>query len=91
MGKTNPTYRQLLDKWIDEWKYFREGLRNDWPEAFDELMDGAKQHADAASYSNPVGPQEIESHALISICLEQQRQLRDLDCRISELEPSTNE
>lgn len=86
MGKTNPTYRQLLDEWIDDWKHFRRGLRNHWPDAFDELMDGAKQHADAATYSNPAGPAEIEAHAFMSICLEQQLRIRELEERVDELE-----
>lgn len=85
MGKTNPTYRQLLDEWIDGWKHFRRALYNDMPEAFDDLMDGARRHADSASYSNPIAP-EIPEHAIISICLEQQRELRDLRERVDDLE-----
>lgn len=86
MGKTNPTYRELLDEWIDDWQYFRRGLRHPWVDAFDELMDGAKQHADTASHSNPAGPLEINVHALMFICLQQQLAIRELRERVDDLE-----
>lgn len=85
MGKTNPTYRQLLDEWINDWEHFRRGLRGGWQEPFDDLMDGAKQHADAASYSNPIAP-EVGEHAMLSICLQQQIEINQLRDRLDDLE-----
>lgn len=91
MGKTNPTYRQLLDEWINSWEHFHHGLRHPWSEDFRILMDGAKQHADAAIYSNPAGPQEIAEHAIISICLQQQIRIRELEERIENPDNVTEE
>lgn len=86
MGKTNPIYRQLLDEWIDDWQHFRRGLRGDWSGAFNGLMGGAKQHADAATYSNPAGSAEIEAHAFMSICLQQQLRIKELEERVDHIE-----
>lgn len=91
MGKTNPIYRQLLDEWIDSWQRFEHALRRPWEEDFQDLMDGAKQHADSATYSNPAGPNEISEHAIISICLQQQIHIRELEEHIENTENETEE
>lgn len=85
MDETNPTYRELLDEWIDDWKHFRRGLRGRWQDPFDDLMDRAKQHADAASFSNLIA-HEIPEHALLSICLQQQIEINRLRGRIEDIE-----
>lgn len=87
MGKTNPTYRQLLDEWIDEFDHFKRGLRHHWKPAFEDVMDGAKQHADAGSYANPIAP-DIPDYAFLSIYVEQQREIRDLRDRLDDLDGS---
>ena len=51
MGRTVPSYRMVLESEIDSWKPFRDALRIDEREAFDELMDLCRSRASAASVS----------------------------------------
>lgn len=85
MGKTNPTYRQLLDEWLDDWQHFERGLRHHQKEAFADVLDGAKAHADAAGYANPTAS-EVTEYALMSILVEQQQQLNDLQDEVADLQ-----
>jgi len=39
MGKTVPSYRQVLQHEIETWKGFRKGLRGKDAEAFDHMMN----------------------------------------------------
>lgn len=76
MGRTNPTYRKVLRNLSEEWQPYRRALRLEDQNHFDELLEQAEQHADAAGYLNhddPVIP------FLVSILLEQEKRIADLE------------
>ncbi len=83
MGRTVPTYRNVLENVVNEWQGFRKALRKEDKEAFDRLMEKARMHASAASYGARVDP--VES-AFMSILLEQEKEIGELRKKIVELE-----
>lgn len=84
MGKTNPTYRQLLDEWLQDWDHFQRALRRQDKGAFEDVKDGAKHYADAVGYANPIHS-ELDRYIYMSICLDQQRQLNQLQTELEEV------
>ena len=83
MGRTVPTYRQVLETMVDEWQGFKKALRKEDRAAFDRLMEKARLHASAASYDARVDP--VES-IIMSILLEQEKELGELRKKIEEIE-----
>ena len=81
MGRTIPTYRQVLDILRYEWTTYRRALRMEDRERFDRLMGYARAHADAGSQS--ARPDAFEP-VVISILLEQQKQIDSLTRRWEE-------
>jgi hypothetical protein len=49
MGRTIPSFRMALDEEVRAWKSFRDALRIDEREIFDDLMDQCRIRASAAS------------------------------------------
>jgi len=82
MGRTNPTFRDLLARVEDQWGQYRRGLRHGASQRFDRLFEYARRHADAASYQNPADALEA---VLLSIDLEQERRLDDLETKVDTL------
>ncbi len=83
MGRTNPTFRDVLQRTREDWQPFRRGLRATHQPTFDALFDDAATYADAAGYLNarePIHP------ILVAMLLAQKRQLRDLEDRVDALE-----
>lgn len=79
MGRTNPTFRDLLGAVEDWWGPFRRGLRHQDQQRFDQLFADAWEHADAAGYQNPDEP----VHAvLLAMLIEQQRRIDELEQQI---------
>lgn len=83
MGRTNPTFRDLLERYRTDWQPFRRGLRAEHKPAFDELFADAEAYADAAGYLNAREPMHP---ILVAMLLAQKRQLRALDDRVEALE-----
>lgn len=83
MGKTNPTYRQLVEKWVDRYQPFKRALRRQHQDAFEEMMSYPFAHAcPGNALNNPIPDEPI----LVSICLEQQRRIEELQELVEELE-----
>ncbi|NHN58684.1 MULTISPECIES: hypothetical protein [Halorussus] len=81
MGRTNPTFRDFLDRYEDDWTAYRRGLRRRHKPHFDRLFERARRHADAASYMNATDP---EIAFLVSVVLAQEVELRELRDRVDE-------
>ncbi len=82
MGRTNPTYRDLLRRTAERWETYRRGLRHDEQRRFDRLWAHADRHADASGLLNhpdPIVP------ALFSVALEHERRLDELAERLDDL------
>lgn len=87
MGRTNPTYRDTLRSIEERWGPYRRTLRRRDQPRFDQLFVYARNHADAAgmlNHENRLAP------LLVSIAIEQERQIDELEARITELENRTS-
>ena len=83
MGRTNPTFRDALQAIEGRWAAFRRALRRRDQPRFDQLFTYARAHADASgllNHQNPLFP------TLLSIDLEQERRLEELEDRVADLE-----
>ena len=75
MGRTVPTFRNIIESFGIEWKDFKRALREMDREAFDELMNHARRHA--AAGSNMSNPNPFEP-VVMSILVEHEKKLREL-------------
>ncbi len=83
MGRTNPTYRDAIQALERRWDDFKRALRRRDQPRLERLFEYAQAHADAGGYLNhdePLFP------ILLSIDLEQERRIDDLEDRITTLE-----
>jgi len=83
VGRTNQTYRNRLEKLKENFKPFKKALRKEDKKYLDSLWEKAFYHASASSYMNPRNPAET---ALISIQVEQEKEIHRLEKRMDELE-----
>ncbi|WP_158057968.1 hypothetical protein [Halorussus halophilus] len=79
MGRTNPTYRDVLRSVHDNWEDYRRALRRPDKQRFDRLFEDARQFADAGGYLNPQNPMNA---ILFSICLAQEQRIEDLEAEL---------
>lgn len=83
MGRTNPTYRDTIRALERRWDDFKRALRHRDQPRFERLFEYARAHADAGGYLNhdePLFP------ILLSVDLEQETRLDDLEDRVETLE-----
>lgn len=83
MGRTNPTFRNVLRSLEDEWDPYRRALRYRDQQHFDQLLTYAREHADAGGQLNHAEPMYP---VLVSIALEQEIRLAELQERVHALE-----
>ena len=76
MGRTNPTYRDLLRKERETWSRFRRGLRHRDQPHWDRLWEQAGNYADAAGYANSPRTTDL---ILMSIFVAQERRIAMLE------------
>lgn len=80
MGRTVPTYRMTLESIVQSWADYRRALPKDDRDVFDEMTNRARMHASASTYAAFSDPVE---GALLSILLEQEKEIRRLKARDS--------
>jgi len=73
MGRTVPSFRMLLEGIIDELSTFRRALRGEDRNAFDSLMNKARQHASSCTVVPTLDPMEA---MFLSILVEQEKEIR---------------
>lgn len=88
MGRTNPTFRDHLRRFREDWGPFRRALRGPHQARFDDLLEGAKRFADAAGFQNPAAP---ERAVLVSMLLAHEVERQALEERVAELEARLDE
>jgi hypothetical protein len=79
MGRTQPTFRNLVDRLYLDWGDYRRALRGPEKEAFDALFRKAKNHASAAQL---VAEPEPLHAALVGMLLEHELELARLRRRL---------
>src|SRR5271170_6365555 len=83
MGRTVPTFRQLIDDAIARWSKFRRALRREDQEYFDRLFRRVRSYTQAATYQASDNPMEA---ILLSIALDQEKRLDALEQAAQPLE-----
>ena len=83
MGRTNPTYRDVVRSLEENWQQYRKALRRVDKPHFDRLFEHAREHADAAGYLNH---QQPEVTLLVSVVIEQEKRMQRLHERLRAVE-----
>lgn len=76
MGRTNPTFRDRLQRMERGWANYRLALRRRDQSHFDRLFAQAEEHADAAGNLNAGEPLHP---VLVSVLLEHEKRLAALE------------
>jgi len=76
MGRTVPTFTNLIDAELSSWTKFRRGLRKEDQEVFDEIFRAAKLHLAENFYAMRAVPFES---MMMSILVEQQKRIKRLE------------
>ncbi|MGH9724129.1 MAG: hypothetical protein ACRD41_03600 [Candidatus Acidiferrales bacterium] len=76
MGRTVPTFRQLIEETSQRWVKFRRALRREDQEHFDRLFLRIRSYTQAATYQCNDNPMEA---ILLSIALDQEKRLTTLE------------
>jgi hypothetical protein len=79
MGRTVPTFTNLIDAEVSSWLKFRRGLRKEDQDVFDEIFRAAKLHLAENFYAMRAVPFES---MMMSILIEQQKRIRRLEEKI---------
>jgi len=87
MGRTVPTFRQLIDDAIARWSKFRRALRREDQEYFDRLFRRVRSYTQAATYQASDNPMEA---ILLSIALDQEKRLDALEHAALPPEPAAS-
>jgi hypothetical protein len=72
MGRTVPTFVQLIEQNAERWKKFRRALRREDQPHFDRLFVRVRCYTQAATYQAHDNPMEA---ILLSIALDQEKRL----------------
>ena len=82
MGRTVPTFTNIIDNELSSWSKYRRGLRKEDQEAFDDLFRAAKIHLAENFYAMRTIPFES---IVISMLLEQHKRIMHLQQQCSNL------
>ena len=72
MGRTLPTFCQLVEETAQHWAKFRRALRREDQEYFDRLFLRVRSYTQAATYQCSDNPMEA---TLLAIALDQEKRL----------------
>jgi len=82
MGRTVPTFTMVIHEQESHWRKFREALRREDQEVFDELFRAPKIHLAACAYAvNPIPFENI----IMSMLLEERKRTIAIENRLGEL------
>ena len=82
MGRTVPTFTNLIDAELASWSKFRRGLRKEDQDVFDEIFRAAKLHLAENFYAMRAVPFE---GMMMSILIEQQKAIQKLEKEVEKL------
>jgi len=83
MGRTVPTFRQLIEETAQRWSKFRRALRREDQQYFDDLFVRVRCYTQAATYQCSDNPMEA---ILLSIALDQEKRLRGMERLLQQAE-----
>ncbi len=76
MGRTVPTFRNIIEFFGLEWSDFKRALRYNDKKVFEDLLNHARKHG--SSGTNMVNPNPFEP-IVISILIEHEKSIRKLN------------
>ena len=76
MGRTLPTFVQLIEATVQKWQKFRRALRREDQGHFDRLFHRVRCYTQAATYQCNDNPMEA---ILLSIALDQEKRITALE------------
>ena len=79
MGRSSPTYRDLLRQIEHEWDDFERALRRRDKGPYSRLWGNATRYADAAGHQNPSEPMDA---VFLSMLLAHQRAIEQLKAEV---------
>ena len=83
MGRTVPTFTQVIEQEMQSWSKFRRGLRKEDQERLDELFRAARMQLAGSAYAaRPIPFDSI----VMSMLLAQQHMIRNLEERLRKCE-----
>ncbi len=83
MGRTVPTFTNIIDSELSTWSKYRRGLRKEDQGVFDDIFRSAKLHLAENFYAMRAIPFES---IMMSIAVEQRKLINKLQDRIVRLE-----
>ena len=83
MGRTVPTFTNIIDSEIASWSKYRRGLRKEDQDVFDDVFRAAKLHLAENFYAMRTIPFES---IIVSIAVEQRKLIKQMQDRIVRLE-----
>ena len=86
MGRTVPTFTNIIESELASWSKFRRGLRKEDQEMFDDLFRAAKIHLAENFYAMRTIP--FESIA-VSMLLEQHKRIARIEKELERLKAAT--
>lgn len=75
MGRTVPTFTNIIDSEVASWSKYRRGLQHEDQEIFDEVFRAAKRHLATNFYAMRTIPFES---IIMSIVIEQGKAIKEL-------------
>ncbi len=82
IGRTVPTFRKALEKEIEKWEKFQEALRKEERKIIDRILNYSRKHVSAGSQASRPEPFRT---MLMSILLEQEKEIRNLRKELDEI------
>ena len=81
MGRTVPTFTNIIDSELGSWSKYRRGLQQEDQEVFDEVFRAAKRHLATNFYAMRAIPFES---IIMSIVIEQGKAIKELRMKLNE-------
>lgn len=88
MGKTNPTYRDMVESQIEDWSNYRRGLRKRRQGPFDEITRQMRLTDQAGGMQNPVDPTET---MFLSLFISYELRISELEQTVDKLQAAVEE
>ncbi len=86
MGRTVPTFTNIIESELASWSKFRRGLRKEDQELFDDLFRAAKIHLAENFYAMRTIPFESIT---VSMLLEQHKRIARIEKELERLKAAT--
>lgn len=88
VGRTVPTYREVLKEEKKKWKEFKNSLKEEEREVFERLLEDCELHVSAGSQVKSPNPFR---EMVMSMLLEQQKEIRFIKKKLDRLEKQLEE